>query len=118
METITRQESIDGCMKQWEFYAETGTDDKTDYAPALDIRTNCFFCHYVGCACCGEKCPGWRYWASGEGHCMDALSNKDKQTSLYKHWERARSKKKRKLWASRIVWMIWQIGQDDLTGSA
>ena len=124
MEPMTRQESTDGCMGHWEFMAETGTKDKSAYPPAKGIKNHCYFCEYalVGTTLCttGENhCPGMEYWSAKRtwGFCTDTTATGLSQTSLFIHWNNAKTKEERKLWASRIVWMIWLIGQDDLKGN-
>lgn len=114
---MTREESVSGCLAQWEFMAKTGTAKKQSYVPARDINNNCFFCEYnlrLDCPPC-DRCPGLDYWAEGDdmGLCLNALADGDIRTSLYYSWRfEATSKKSRKLWAHRIVWMIWLIQED------
>lgn len=116
VEIITKQESIDKCLKQWEFYAETGTDEKSSYLPAKNIHSSCFFCAYIDIlnGLCGVDCPGFKYWAKGRGHCLDDVdTHNNTQISLYVSWRHAQTPKERRLWARRIVWMIWLIKQDN-----
>lgn len=122
---MTWNESVDGCMLHWEFMAETGTNNKRDYEPVQNYPIYCFFCVFLGHSeqkTCNPTCPGHSYWAmykkEGEGHCMDCLETGDTQTSLFKHWELAETPEERKLWAHRIVWMIWLIKEDGKKGDA
>jgi hypothetical protein len=102
-------------MKAWGLYAKTGTDNKGDYKPARLWRNGCCFCEFLGYSNrdCKRFCPGFNYWVTPElgvdssGHCMD--NDYNKQISLFKHWERAKTKAERQLWAKRIVWMIWLV---------
>lgn len=118
---MTKQEAISECMKHWEFMAETGTGDKREYTLVQNAQNGCFFCEYTGLnpMNCVKLCPGWCYWANSisdpkQGHCMNGASkySQDVQTSLYVFWMHSKTPEERKLWASRIVWMIWLIQRD------
>lgn len=111
---MTLQESVSGCMKHWEFMAETGAEYKWQYTPANNVAANCFFCEYKkNRGICANTCPGFGYWAKGTGGCMNSVVRyEDPQTSLYEHWLEASTPQERKLWAHRIVWMIWLIQED------
>lgn len=113
---MTRAKTITECLEAWEFYAKTGTADKSDYLPAREIYGTCFFCEYVvkkRGTTCEKDCPAWGYWTSsnkfGYGSCLADTTTK--RRGLFRFWEKAKTKADRQLWAGRIVWMVWLIQQ-------